>query len=202
MKEPTYWDSPRKSEGLFGRDIGIIGVGAVARSLMEFLKPFGANIRVCDSYEIDKDYLVSVNAVQTSLEEVLRKSTVVSVHAALNENTRGMIGERELSLMRDGALLVNTSRGPIIDESALIGELSAGRLRAVLDVFQHEPLSPDSPLRRMDNVYLIPHKAGPTFDLRGYIGRCLSEDAVRYLKGDALKYEIDRFSAERMTRHG
>lgn len=202
MKEPSYWDSPRRSEGLFGRDIGIIGVGAVARSLMEFLKPFGARIRVYDTYEIDGDYLASVNAEQTSLENVLSDSTVVTVHAALNEKTRGMIGKRELSLMRDNTLLVNTSRGPIIDESALISELSTGRIRAVLDVFDREPLESDSPLRKMDNVYLIPHKAGPTFDLRGYIGRCLAEDAQRFLNGEPLKYEISRQSAERMTRHG
>jgi phosphoglycerate dehydrogenase-like enzyme len=202
MKEPSYWDSPRRSEGLFGRDIGIIGLGAVARSLIEFLKPFGVKIRVYDTYEIDKEYLESVNARQTTLEEVLTESTVVSLHAALNEKTRGMIGRRELSMIRDGALLVNTSRGPIIDENALTDALSTGRFRAVLDVFHHEPLSPDSPFRKMDNVYLIPHKAGPTFDLRGYIGHCLTEDAVRFIKGESLKYGIDRQSAERMTRHG
>ena len=202
MKNSDYWDSSRKSEGLFGRDIGIIGVGAVSRNLMEFLKPFGAKIRVYDTYEIDKGYLKTVNAVQTTLDEVLSQSSVISLHAALGEKTRGMIGGRELSLMRDGTLLVNTSRGPIIDESALISELSKGRIRAVLDVFTHEPLDGDSPLRNMDNVYLIPHKAGPTYDLRGYIGRCLAEDAVRYLSGEPLQYEIDRQSAERMTRHG
>ena len=142
-----------------------------------------------------------MNAEQVSLEELLRESDLVSVHAALGESTRGMIGERELSMIRDGALLVNTSRGAIIDEQALIRELESGRIRAVLDVFTKEPLSADSPLRTLDNVYLIPHKAGPTFDLRGLSGRSLAEDAVRYLNGEALEFEIDRASAARMTKH-
>ena len=201
MKNGSYWDSPRHTEGLFGKNIGIIGVGAVSKSLMSYLKPFRAHIRVYDTYEVDPDYLASVNAEQVSLEELLRESDLISVHAALGESTRGMIGERELSMIRDGALLVNTSRGAIIDEQALIRELESGRIRAVLDVFTKEPLNADSPLRTLDNVYLIPHKAGPTFDLRGLIGRSLAEDAVRYLNGEALEFEIDRASAARMTKH-
>lgn len=201
MKNGGYWDSPRRTEGLFSRKIGIIGVGAVSRSLMSYLKPFKADISVYDTYTVDESFLANMNAVQRSLDEVLSSNSVISLHAALNEKTRGMIGERELSLIPDGALLVNTSRGPIINEEALIRELSTGRIRAVLDVFDREPLASDSPLRKMDNVYLIPHKAGPTFDLRALIGRRLAEDSIRFLKGEALQYEITMEAAARMTRH-
>lgn len=202
MKCSSYWDSPHKTAGLFGRDIGIVGVGAVSRSLMRYLKPFRAHLRVYDTYEVEEELLRDVGAEQCSLEDVLSKSSVVSLHAALTECTRGMIGERELSMLQDGTLLVNTSRGAIIDERALERELAKGRIRAVLDVFEKEPLAADSPLRRMDNVYLVPHKAGPTYDLRRYIGVCLAKDAVRYVKGERLEYEISKESASRMTRHG
>jgi len=201
MKTPTYWDSPYKTAGLFDRSIGVIGVGAVSRALMSFLAPFRARIKVYDTYKVDRDFLRTVNAEQVSLDELLSTCSVVSLHMALGDKTRGMIGKRELSELRDGTLLVNTSRGAIVDEAALISELSTGRIRAVLDVFCHEPLEADSPLRRMDNVYLIPHKAGPTFDLRRLIGRRLADDAVSFTRGEKLYYMIDRDTAARMTKH-
>jgi phosphoglycerate dehydrogenase-like enzyme len=166
------------------------------------MKPFGVNIKVWDNYNVDPEFLTEVGAVQTTFDEVLSTCDVVSVHAALRENTKGLIGERELSLIRDGALFVNTSRGPIIDEEALTRELESGRIMAVLDVFTREPLSAESPLRKMKNVYLIPHKAGPTYDMRALIGYRLAEDAVRFHKGEALSYEIKADAAGRMTKHG
>ena len=201
MHDGEYWSSPYKTRGLFEREVGIIGVGAVSKNLMRFMKPFNVKLRVYDTYDVDPDFLREVNAVQTSLDEVLSKSSVVSLHAALGEKTRGMIGRDELKLISDGALFVNTSRGPIVDEAALAEELSTGRFSAILDVFTHEPLSADSPLRKMDNVYLIPHKAGPTYDMREVIGFKLAEDAVRHLSGEALQFEITAEYAARMTKH-
>ncbi len=202
MRDGEYWNSPYLTRGLIGKTVGIIGVGAVSRNLMRYMKPFGVNIKVWDNYEVDPEFLAEVGAVQTTFEEVLSTCDVVSVHAALRENTKGLIGERELSLIRDGALFVNTSRGPIINEEALTRELESGRIMAVLDVFTREPLSADSPLRKMKNVYLIPHKAGPTYDMRALIGYRLAEDAVRFLSGDSLTYEIKADAAGRMTKHG
>ena len=201
MKNGEYWDSPYKTRGLFEREVGIIGVGAVSKNLMRFMKPFGVKLRVYDTYEVDSDFLHEVNAVQTSLEEVLSASSVVSLHAALGEKTRGMVGREQLKLIRDGALFVNTSRGPIVDEEALADELATGRFSAILDVFTHEPLGADSPLRNLSNVYLIPHKAGPTYDMRRVIGYKLAEDALRYLNGERLQFEITAEYAARMTKH-
>ncbi|MBQ1503203.1 MAG: hydroxyacid dehydrogenase, partial [Clostridia bacterium] len=109
--------------------------------------------------------------------------------------------KRELSLIRDGALFVNTSRGAIIDESALIEALSEKRFYAFLDVFEREPLEDASVLRKLENVYLTPHKAGPANDLYPYIGEQIVLDMVRFKNSEPLSYEISREQAERMTRH-
>ncbi|MBR4933578.1 MAG: hydroxyacid dehydrogenase, partial [Clostridia bacterium] len=202
MRDGDYWNSPYLTRGLIGKTVGIIGVGAVSRNLMRYMKPFGVSIKVWDTYDVDPEFLAEVNAVQTTFDDVLSSCDIVSVHAALRDATKGLIGERELSLIRDGALFVNTSRGPIIDEEALTRELESGRIMAVLDVFTREPLPCDSPLRQMKNVYLIPHKAGPTYDMRALIGYRLAEDAVRYTKNLPLSYEIKADAAGRMTKHG
>lgn len=202
MRDGDYWNSPYLTRGLIGMTVGIIGVGAVSRNLMRYMKPFGVSIKVWDTYDVDPEFLAEVNAVQTTFDDVLSSCDIVSVHAALRENTKGLIGKRELSLIRDGALFVNTSRGPIIDEDALTRELESGRIMAVLDVFTREPLPCDSPLRQMKNVYLIPHKAGPTYDMRALIGYRLAEDAVKFIENKPLSYEIKADAAGRMTKHG
>ena len=201
MRGSDYWNSPYLTKGLFERTVGIIGVGSVSRNLMRFMKPFRVKLKVWDTYSVEKEFLEEVNAVQTSLDEVLSTCSVVSLHMALGSATRGLIGKRELSLIPDGALFVNTSRGPIIDEAALTEALAGGRFNAILDVYTKEPLSGDSPLRNMPNVYLMPHKAGPTYDLRGMIGYKLAEDAVNFFAGNPLTYEIKADAAMRMTKH-
>jgi phosphoglycerate dehydrogenase-like enzyme len=196
-----YWVSPYKTRGLLYKTVGIIGVGAVAKKLMEYLKPFKVNIKVFDIYQVDKTFLQSVNAVQTSLEEVLSTSDIVSVHLALNEKTKDFIGKEQLAMLKDGALFVNTSRGHIIDEDALVKELEKNRISAVLDVFKHEPLECNDPLRKLKNVYLIPHKAGPTYDYRSVIGYKIAQDVVNFKENRPLNYEITAKQAERMTKH-
>lgn len=203
MRREGYWNDGSKllTGGLFGRTIGIIGVGAVARNLMRFLKPFRVRILVYDTYTVEPEFLEEVNGTQTDLTTLLTDSSIISVHASLTEQTRNMLGAREFSQIRDGALFVNTSRGAIINEKELITELAKGRFRAILDVYTKEPLEADSPLRSMSNVYLVPHKGGPTFDYRASIGYALAEDAVRFLNHEPLQYEIPADAASRMTRH-
>ncbi len=143
----------------------------------------------------------SVNGTQTTLEELLENSDIISLHLALNESNKGFFGEKEFKMMKNGALFVNTSRGPIVDEEALINELKKNRINAVLDVYTKEPLSNDSPLRKMKNVYLIPHKAGPAYDYRSVIGYKIATEAVSFKEGKPLLYEIPLEQAKRMTKH-
>lgn len=189
------------NRGLFGRTIGIIGVGAVARNLMKFLQPFRVKLMVYDTYVVDPDFLNSMNAVQTDLNTLLTSCSIVSVHASLTPATKGMLGGNELALMPEGSLFVNTSRGAIIREDEMIRELAKGRIHAILDVYEKEPLDENNPLRSMSNVYLIAHKGGPTYDYRASIGYALAQDAVRFLHQEPLKYEISAEAAARMTTH-
>ncbi len=203
MKEGHYWkeDGVLDSVGLIGKTVGIVGVGAVAKNLIRMMTPFRVKFLLYDDYEIDLKSLGPVEAVQTTLDRVISESDVVSVHAALNDKTRGMIGKNEFSMIRDGALFVNASRGLIIDELALIDALKTGRFRAFLDVYEREPLPADSELRRLPNVFLMPHRAGPANDLYPTIGREIILDMIRFRDGEPLKYEIRRDDALRMTRN-
>ncbi len=199
------WHNPDYdyTEGLLGKQIGILGVGTIARFLMEKLQAFRCSFLVWDdNYTVDPDYLASVNARQTSLEEVMRTCKIVSLHASLTDKSRGMIGRRELEMMPKGGIFINTSRGAIIREHEMV-ELLCERqdLRAMLDVFEHEPLDPESPLRKLKNVYLMPHRAGPTVDFRGAIGETVVREIDNFYKGLHLEHEIVASVASRMTTH-
>jgi D-3-phosphoglycerate dehydrogenase len=140
-----------------GKTIGIIGMGsigkAVARRALAFdMKVLGYDIRPVDAQQ---------DIEMTDLATLLKESDVITLHSFLNDQTRHMISRRELASMKQSAFLINTSRGPIVDEVALIEALEAKRIGgAGLDVFEKEPLSKDSPLRKLKNVILTPHTAG------------------------------------------
>lgn len=196
------WQDPRfaYNEALLGREVGILGVGTIARNLMQMLRAFRCTFRVWDNYCVDPAFLAAHHAVQCSMEEVLSTCRIVTIHAALNDSTRGMLGKKELSMLPKGALLINTSRGAILREGELT-ELLEERpdLHAVLDVFETEPLPVGSRLRKLPNVYLMPHRAGPTVDYRAEVGKALAEDISRWLCGAQLQLEIPREAAARMT---
>ena len=151
-----YADPPRK---LRGATLGIVGLGRIGRAVAERASGFGLRLLAADPV-VPKEVATSVGAVLVPLDELLRASDFVSVHVPLSAATRCLIGERELRLMRPSALLVNTSRGAVCDEAALIRALQEGWIRgAGLDVLEVEPVSPDNPLLKMASVILTPHIA-------------------------------------------
>lgn len=162
LKQGEYGFDYQGSE-VAGKTLGIIGMGgigkAVARRALAFeMKVLGYDIR---PVEVDGDVQM------TDMETLLRCSDVVTLHCFLNEQTRHLIGARELGSMKPTAFLINAARGPIVDEAALIDALQTKRIAgAGLDVFEKEPLSKESPLRRMENVILTPHTAGMPEGLR------------------------------------
>jgi len=156
------------NQGLFYKQVGFVGLGQVGRYLLEMLKPFDVKVLAYDPY-ISQEELESLNCKKASLEEVMTCSDVISIHAAFTNDTFHLINHENLKLMKEGALLVNTSRGGIIDEQALTDVLKQGHIKAALDVFEEEPLAEKSQLRNLDNVLLIPHMAGPTIDMRQYM---------------------------------
>jgi D-3-phosphoglycerate dehydrogenase / 2-oxoglutarate reductase len=139
--------------------LGLVGFGTIGRLVAERVRPFGASLLAFDPYvapEAGEPYGVRL----VGLDELLRSSDVVSLHVFLSRDTRGLMSAERLALMKRDAYLINTSRGPVVDEAALIEALRAGRLAgAALDVFEQEPLPADSPLLGMDNVILSPHVA-------------------------------------------
>jgi phosphoglycerate dehydrogenase-like enzyme len=136
--------------------VGVVGVGDIGAAVVSRLRAFGCRLLFTDMVPQSVG-----GATQLPLEELLEAADVVTVHVPLNEATRGLIGADALAHARKDAVLVNASRGPVVDEAALTAALEQGRLGgAALDVFEFEPLDPESPLRRMDNVFLSPHVAG------------------------------------------
>jgi len=197
------WKNGVVTRGLLGKQIGILGVGAIARHLMRMLQPFHCSFLVWDAnYTVDPDYLASVNAKQVSLEEVLTSCNIISLHASLTPKSRGMIGRREFEMMQPGTVFINSARGAIIRQQEMAEVLrDRPELFAVLDVFEVEPLPTDDLLRTLDNVYLIPHRGGPTVDYREQIGAAVVEDIANWINGKELAHEIGVSAAMRMTSH-
>jgi phosphoglycerate dehydrogenase-like enzyme len=135
--------------------VGLVGFGRIGRAVARRLKGFSVRVLVNDPLAAELD-----GAEQVELDELLRRSDIVSLHAPLTQTTRNLIGTRELSLLRSEAILVNTSRGALVDETSLARALGDGRIRAAaLDVFEAEPPA-GSPLLGLPNVVLSPHIAG------------------------------------------
>ncbi len=143
---------------LFGRTLGLLGLGRQGRYMAPVAKAFGMDI-IAWSQNLTADFAAQHGVRRVEKDELFALSDVLSVHLVLGERTRGVVGARELALMKSSAILVNTARGPIIDENALIDALRERRIAgAGLDVFTHEPLADDSPLRTLPNVVLTPHQ--------------------------------------------
>ena len=194
------WRIPQTNEGLLDQTIGIVGMGTISRFLISMLKPFRPNLKIYSGHSIDAAYLQENNAQQVSLEEIFSTCKIVSLHSALNDRSRGMIGKEHFDLLQDGALFLNTARGAIIREEEMIAALEENRFKAVLDVFCKEPLAADSRLRSLPNVYCTPHVAGPTVDRRPSVVIALGEDLCRYEAGQTMIHEIAPEIAKRMTR--
>ncbi|WP_417711173.1 2-hydroxyacid dehydrogenase [Roseibium aggregatum] len=165
--------------------VGIIGYGAVGTRVVRLLRAFGTRILVCDPYvQLSADD-ADAGVEHVSLEAVLRQSDVVSLHPRVTEETRGMIGARELAEMKPGAVLVNTARGPLMDYDALYDSLETGHLGgAMLETFAIEPTPPDWPLLQLPNVTLTPHIAGASLKTVRIAAAKAAEEVRRWLDGE------------------
>jgi D-3-phosphoglycerate dehydrogenase len=140
--------------------IGVIGVGRIGKAVLRRARAFGSRLLGNDIVDVDPGFLSMVGVEMMGLEELLGRADFVSINCDLNPTSLGLITRERLALMRPTAVLVNTARGRIIDQTSLAEALSSGKLAgAGLDVFDDEPLPDDSPLRRLDNVLLAPHNA-------------------------------------------
>lgn len=174
-----------------GMKVGILGCGYVGQRAIRLFRGVGALVWVYDPY-LTPARAQELGVVKAELQDVLRSCAVISVHLPSTDETYHMLGADEFAMISDGAVFINTARSWILDELALTTELAKGRFRAALDVYDQEPLPPDHPLRRMDNVLLTPHIAGRTEEsYRNLLGTVIDE-LLRFFAGQPLRYQVTR----------
>ena len=169
--------------------VGIVGAGYVGRAVIRLFQAFGCRILLADPV-VTAGQASALGAEAVTLDTLLGESDIVSLHAPVLPETRNMIGAREFARMHDGALFINTARSLLVDQEAQLAALRTGRIRAILDVYDEEPLSPDSPLRLLPHVWLSPHAAGHTADTHKLQGDAAVDDICRFLRGEALQHEV------------
>ena len=171
---------------LGGRTVGLIGYGAVAQMLTPMLFAMGAG-----AIYTSRQKKGGASAEWRALSDLLRESDIVSLHLPLTESTAGIIDQEAIATMKDGAILINTARGGLVEEDALITALENGKLRAAgLDVFQTEPVDPANPLFLLDNVALLPHIAWLTPEtLERSLGIAL-DNCRRITRGEEIQFSI------------
>jgi phosphoglycerate dehydrogenase-like enzyme len=181
------WGGDLRGATLFGRTVGLHGLGVIAQDFVRLLGPFGCPISAYSPHCPDEVFERLGVRRETDLRRLYAENDVVSIHASNTPENHHIVDAEMLASMKDGAVLVNTARGAIIDEAALPAELARGRIWAALDVYEIEPLPEDSPLRGMTNVLLMPHKGGPTQDERPRMGRHALANLKRYLAGEEVE---------------
>ncbi len=180
---------------LAGRTLGIFGLGRIGRAVARRALGFGMRVIYCSRSRAPAEVEAALSAERVSFEELLRRSDVISVHAPLTEETWHRFDGAALMAMRPGSILVNTARGPLIDEAALARALEAGPLMgAGLDVYEREPLVHESLLGR-DDVVLLPHLGSATVEARGRMARTALTDAVRVSRAEPPLHPIPELSA-------
>jgi len=173
---------------LAGQDIhhatlGLIGLGRIGAAVARRAQGFGMQVLYYDVVRRE-DLERSLSITHRSLDDVLRDSDVISVHVPLSEQTRHLIGRAQFALMKNTAVFVNTSRGPVVDQAALTQALASRRIFAAgIDVFEQEPVSPDDPLLKLDNVIVVPHIASASIPTRIRMATLAAENLVAVLQG-------------------
>ena len=179
-------------EGLTGKTLGSIGVGNIGREMFLLARPFDMKHIACDPY-ITQEAVDDVDVRLTNMDTVLTESDFLNISVPLSEKTHYLIGERELRKMKPTAYLINTARGPIVDEAVLIRALQEGWIRgAGLDVFEQEPTPLDNPLLKMDNVIVAPHALGHTDELFMGIWAQKMRQVSQIMRGEVPEALVNR----------
>jgi phosphoglycerate dehydrogenase-like enzyme len=169
-----------------GKTLGIVGLGRIGTQISRIANIFRARV-LATGRTLTADRAREAGAEAVTLEKLLRESDIVSIHVPLNQQTRGMIGAKEFALMKPGAILINTARGPIVSEAALLDALGSGRLGgAGLDVYDQEPLAMEHPIRRFDNVVLLPHRGYATVEILTERYQHAMENILSFMDGNPV----------------
>lgn len=165
-----------RTRELAGRTVGLIGMGSIARTLVRLLGGFGVTVLYNDPFRLSEERERELGVTYTDIDTLLRESDIVSLHCPLTDDTRHLIDADHLAKMKDGAILVNTARGGLVDTAALADALTGGKLAfAGLDVHEQEPIAAGNPVLKLGNVILTPHIGGVTYDSF----RAMMHDAMR-----------------------
>lgn len=195
-RDSPVWDRWDARE-LHRATVGLVGASNVGRHVIDLLGAFDVEILVADPY-LSSDEATTLGVELVDLEELVARSQVVSLHCPENDHTRHMFDRTVLGALQDGAVLINTARGGLIDEEALAAELTTGRIFAFLDVTDPEPPALGSPLRSLDNVVVTPHIAG-CIENCNRMGELAVEELRRHFAGEAPVYEIRRDMLDRIS---
>lgn len=173
--------------GLTGKTLGVLGLGDLGGGVAKVGQAIGMNV-IAWSQNLTDDRARECNATRVDKETLFRESDAISIHLILSDRSRGLVGKAELGLMKPTAYLINTSRGPIVDEAALLAALQARTIGgAAIDVYGTEPLPADHPVRKLDNVLLTPHIGYVTVESFGKMYQGAVEDVVAFLDGDPVR---------------
>jgi len=183
-RESAYFPSRE----LRHKTVGIVGASRVGRHLIRLLQPFNVRIVLYDPF-ITLDQAKALSVEKVELNDLLMRADIITLHAPSTQETHHLIGAKGLALLRDDALIVNTARGELFDEQALIAELAKGRFFAYLDVTDPEPPALDSPLRSLPNVFVVPHIAGCIEDCT-HLGDMAVEELRRFFTGEPPLYVL------------
>ncbi len=184
---------------LYNITVGIVSMGIAGSHFAELLQNFSVHVIAYDPY-VSQEQMAALGAEKVSFEELLRRSDVVSLHAPTGDATYHMINQETLSQMKDGAILINTARGSLIDEAALISALQNGKLKAAcLDVTDPEPPAQDSPLRSLPNCILTPHLAGQAGNGLCKIGMHCYEQMQHFLAGVPMTGQVSQAMLSRIA---
>ncbi|MFG6283219.1 hydroxyacid dehydrogenase [Sphingomonas sp. S6] len=183
-----HWDKPTYAgTEITGKSIGLVGLGAIGRAFLHLLAPFGGTVRIYDPYLGDAQLPVGTIRCAT-VRELLEQSDIVSLHCPLTPDNRGFIDADALAAMRPGSILLNTARGELIDETALVEALQSGPLAgAGLDTFASEPPAADHPFWALDNLVVSPHVGANTREARIRVGISVVDQIAAYLTTGAIE---------------
>jgi D-3-phosphoglycerate dehydrogenase len=177
--------------GLTGKTLGVIGVGNIGKEVFRLAQPWNMKHLGCDPF-VQQSAVTDLGVQLTDLDTLLKASDFISVNCLLNEDTRGLIGAREFGLMKPSAFFINTARGPVVDEQALIATMQARRIAgAAIDVFEEEPTSADHPLAKLNNVILAPHAVCHTDECMRLLGESAFASAVDIARGRKPRYVVN-----------
>lgn len=187
--EWLMWELRLQSFEMYGKTHGFVGFGNIGKEVAKRSQAFGTNVVYYDKFRMPPEQEKALGVTYMAMEDVLATADIVSLHLPLLDETRNLIGERELSLMKSSALLINVSRGNIVNETALYDALKAGRIAgAGIDVWAQEPVNPDNPLLTLDNVMATPHIGAGTKDTLQRVLHVAFTNMDRVRRGEAPQF--------------